>query len=114
MMRKEFPKELDRYLVFRPNSKTELIECAVAIFLEAPDRYHTVSNAPPELTSTHESEFFLMHEGVEYVLGAPTFSALRDELHDLLHRAYDEFLEGDEVYARSLMDQFMAKVSDAK
>ena len=95
------------HMLFLPKTKLEILDKSAGPFLYSPDSYPVESFVPPHLQRTRESEFMLLHEGVEYVFSAPRHAATRERMHDILNRAFNEFLGDDTKYARQLIEEFM-------
>jgi hypothetical protein len=106
--------DFSRYLIFLPRTKTELKERAAGPYLYSPDAFPIEGWKPETLQSTHESEYWLLHTGVDHVFDAPRYAAIRDRMHDVLNRSYTEFLEGDSIHARELLEEFRSLVSQSK
>jgi hypothetical protein len=98
--------DFSAYLIFLPKTKGELVDKAAGPFLYSPDRYPYQDFKPDHLQQTHDSEFMLLHEGVEHVFSGVRHAALRERLHDILNRSYEGFLEDDDIYARQLIEEF--------
>lgn len=106
--------DFSRYLIFLPRTKTELKEMAAGPYLYSPDAFPIQDWKSGDLQSTHESEYWLMHTGVDFVFDAPRYAAIRDRMHDVLNRSFTQFLEGDSVHARELLEEFRSLVSQTR
>jgi len=98
-------------LIFLPRTKTELKDATAAAYLYSPDAYPLEDWLPETQQNTHESMYWLLHAGVDHVFDAPRYSAIRDRMHDILNRSYTEFLEGDSIHGRELLEEFRSLIS---
>ncbi len=106
--------DFSQHLVFMPRTRGEIIDKVSGPYLYSPDAFPYRDWKPETLQSTHDSEYWLLHAGVDHVFEAPRHAAVRDRMHNLLNRSYTEFLEGESIVARELLEEFRDLVSQTR
>ena len=97
-----------------PKSKGQILEVQASLVLGAPDAFFRFDDAPEYMQTTLESTIYQLHAGVDLVFRKERHAQAREQMHEIIRKAYYTFKDGSVHDGRSLGFELEDLIRDTK
>ena len=97
-----------------PDSKGQILEVQASLVLRAPDAFFRFDDAPAYMQTTLESTIYQLHSGVDLVFRKERHAQAREQMHEIIRKAYYTFKDGSVHDGRSLGFELEDLIRDTK
>ncbi len=103
-----------RFDPYLPITKGQILEVQASLVLGAPDAFFRFDDAPEYMQQTLESTIYQLHIGVDHVFRKERHAQAREQMHEIIRKAYYTFKDGSVHDGRSLGFELEDLIRDTK